>query len=840
MPKISVISPVYNSEKYILDCLNSLNLQTFKDFEAIFINDGSTDNTLQIMEEYQKTHKWLKIITIENHGQGYCRNLGLTKAKGEYVLFIDSDDAISINALEKSHNLIEKDKSDFCLFTWSKFRDKDENDIKVKLNKKFLKQSLLEGDECVSLLKISPYYTVNNLYRRNFLINNDVKYAEGYIYEDVPFWVKAVTNAKKISILNEKLYIIRVNQSSTTNTNFQTDKHSKSFIKAVNESLKQINKFNDNRDYSGFYSYALDKFLYYYAVRVPRKYKEEFIDEFLNLMQNVKINHKINGKLNLIIEKYDIYKMKRKNLFKLVILLYKCKRYALALKRRLKIRLPIKKIKKYLKTCIIDSYYNKKVDDKYIFVQSKNCSDLASNMFYIIKELNKNYQDYKVFLPLNKSKIKSKKEIIDNYNLNVNIIKAYTLKYYKIIYKSKYLFTDSTFFKNYIKKDEQIIVNTWHGTALKKMGRDNIESAFELGNVQKNFLLSDYLVYPSKFMENKFLDAYMVRNLYSGEILNTGYPRNGVFYDQKREKVLRDELNLTNKKVYVYMPTWRGTMTNKENDEQIEKIIKYLEEIDSQLKENQLFFVKLHLFVNKKINFEGFKNIKPFPKKIETYDFLNIADVLITDYSSVFFDFANTGKKIILFAYDEENYLKSRGLYIEFKDLPFPKVYTVKELIKEINNKKVIDYSQFQKKYCQYDSINSTTELCNRVIGKKVKKNLPKNNHLIYISGSNVEFLVTKYLLLLDQIDYKNKNYYFLINSNVLKNNLEFVKLIDGKVSYIPLHSYIHKPLLKTKKALQKSLIKEIKRGYGNIKFDDVTYIGKKNKYKKIIDELKK
>ncbi len=842
--EITIIVPAYNAEKYIIECIQSVANQTYKNFEMIIINDGSIDNTKKIVEDEQKKYNWLKLINIQNHGQGYARNLGLKNANGKYILFLDADDILSFLTLEKSYNQIKKDNSDFCFFKWSKFKNETKKNIRVKENTLLPAKCLLEGAECLDMLYLTPYYTVNNLYKKEFLLNNNIKYGEGYIYEDVPFWLKVITKAKKISILDEKLYIIRINTRSTTNINHQTDKHYKSYLSALTECMKYLKSTKNKADYNGFYRYSLDKFLYYYRKRVPKKYRNDFIEGYIKIMEGTKIQNKKNLNLLKIAEKLDVFNGHSKLKLKLLIIIYNLKGKYNLIKRKRIIKI-LKLIRKNIRQGIIDKYYNSKINDKVVFIQSKNCSDLASNMFYITKEIYENYKNYKIIIPLDKDKVSCIRDRLNYYKINVKIIKSYTLKYYKYLYKSKYLFTDSTFFRNYLKKDNQIIINTWHGTALKKMGKDNIESAFEIDNVQKNFLISDYLVYPNKFMENQFLDAYMIRDLYNGKILNVGYPRNSVFFDRNREKELREQLNLKNKKIYIYMPTWRGVMTNKENEKQIKIINQYLQYIDNNLDDNQIFYVKLHLFVNNQIDFTKFTKIKPFPKNLETYDFLNLADILITDYSSVFFDFANTGKKIILFAYDEEEYLSSRGLYLKFGELPFPIVKNVEDLIKELKNENYKKYNEFQKKYCEFDSYDATKKLCNIIFNKhNNKERRNKKFNLVYISDGNIELAANNYFTYL--LNKNDINCYFLIDQQILKNNLNFVKILNEKVNYIPLTNKIFISLIEKirikifndKKLMDKCLFREALRNFGNISFNKIIYIGRENKYKKIIEKI--
>ena len=119
--KVSVIVPVYNVEKYLKDCLDSVVNQTLEDIEIICVNDGSTDNSLAILEEYAEKDSRIKIITQENKGLGGARNTGLYHANGEYISFIDSDDWIELNTFEELYNMSKNLDLDMLMFQMKVF-----------------------------------------------------------------------------------------------------------------------------------------------------------------------------------------------------------------------------------------------------------------------------------------------------------------------------------------------------------------------------------------------------------------------------------------------------------------------------------------------------------------------------------------------------------------------------------------------------------------------------------------------------------------------------------------------------------------------------------------------
>ena len=136
MTKISIIVPVYNVEKYLKECLDSLINQTLEDIEIICINDGSTDNSLAILEEYQKKDSRIKVFSQRNQGVSAARNLGIEKATGEYLTFLDSDDRLELNTCEILYKETIAKNSDFLFFGLVNDKNKKSDQRLVELLKK--------------------------------------------------------------------------------------------------------------------------------------------------------------------------------------------------------------------------------------------------------------------------------------------------------------------------------------------------------------------------------------------------------------------------------------------------------------------------------------------------------------------------------------------------------------------------------------------------------------------------------------------------------------------------------------------------------------------------------
>ena len=367
---------------------------------------------------------------------------------------------------------------------------------------------------------------------------------------------------------------------------------------------------------------------------------------------------------------------------------------------------------------------------------SKNGTDIAGNIFRLIQELvSGDYGELTIVLAYTHEAKKRIVAILKRYNLfkMTNLVEYDTNKFFSILGRAKYFITDCFIPFEYIKRENQILVSTSHGTPIKKMGRDCTTEA--QGLIQNTHILADYQTYSSDYMFEKLFSAFMEKDLFKGHALKSGYARNCIFFNSERSQQVKEELNINSLIAYAYLPTFRGTAASFNNIEQIDDVVKYCDELDQLMDDNEILFVKLHNFNKEKINFSNYKHICAFPEDYEVYDVLNAMDGLITDYSSVLFDFAVSKKKIILFQYDSEDYNKTRGTYLDLKQLPFPIVDTVESLYKEISTPKNYDDSEFYSIYCQYESPNATRNICRTIflnspscqefcIPKKSKKNI--------------------------------------------------------------------------------------------------------------------
>lgn len=446
-------------------------------------------------------------------------------------------------------------------------------------------------------------------------------------------------------------------------------------------------------------------------------------------------------------------------------------------------RLRFRQARKYSR--IYRYYYHSDVDAKMVFIESRNGRDIAGNMLRILLEIRAQYgSEYRIITAARKESMETVKGIVSAYHLeDVKICEYESVEYFKYLWRAKYLFNDMAFPTCFIKKPEQVCTNTWHGTPLKMMGRCSASDCDKMANVQCNLLFSDYFVVPNTYYEDKMCDAYDMNGLYRGKILHEGYPRNAIFFDDKMRQETRARYNLDDKKVYIYMPTFREQGSRHQDDAQKEALLQYFEILDKRLQDDEVFYVKLHYFVREGMDLSGFQHIMDFPTGIETYEFLNTADCLVTDYSSVFYDFANTGRKIIRFVYDEETYNHNRGQYEQPVELPFPKVYTAEELAEVLHKPVHYDDAAFRAMYDTFDNRDAASKLVRHIIGgekccEEVSLHSSKEKVLLYGGNLALNGITTSLRSLMDYIQ-DDREYYICWSQNAVwgkPENLQRIK----------------------------------------------------------------
>lgn len=282
--KVSVIVPVFNVEKYLRDCLDSVVNQTLEDIEIICVNDGSTDNSLAILEDYAEKDSRIRIINQENKGLSGARNTGMKHVQGEYILFLDSDDWLNDDALFELYWSHLYDNLDMLFFQTV---DYYEEDGRYELNQfggmtaidDSFEGKIFNYKDVAPIIFKMPHSAFNKLYSTSFLQRINASFPEGINYEDLAFFYDVFLKAEKVSILKKELLFYRIRENSISTSGGEKSFDIFKSLRLVNNSLKNIKIIVNNylQDYLMFIIVNL-KFVF---VRLKDEYKNDYFKAML-------------------------------------------------------------------------------------------------------------------------------------------------------------------------------------------------------------------------------------------------------------------------------------------------------------------------------------------------------------------------------------------------------------------------------------------------------------------------------------------------------------------------------------------------------------------------------
>lgn len=380
---------------------------------------------------------------------------------------------------------------------------------------------------------------------------------------------------------------------------------------------------------------------------------------------------------------------------------------------------------KYLYFYIFNKTNNEMIIFEAYMGRSFSCSPKAIYMELLKDKKYKNYKFIWAFKEPEKYKFLKRKR-------NTVIIKYASSKYYRYYSKAKYWITNSRLPEVIKKRKNQVYVQCWHGTPLKKLGYDisvvGGNAMNSINDIRKKYKNDskryNYIISPSHFCTNKFISAFNLQR--KNIIKEIGYPRDDylINYAVKDANRIKSKLKIPlDKKIILYAPTWR--------DNEHESGIGYTYQLNldfnklrEKYSEKYIILFKSHYFISNYIDLSKYKG---FVYNVSDYSDINdlyiISDLLITDYSSVFFDYANLKKPIIFYMYDLDEYkTKLRDFYIDLSELPGPIARTQKKLQKEIDGIESYEkrylkkYEKFNKKYNYLNDGKSSKRFIKEII----------------------------------------------------------------------------------------------------------------------------
>ena len=305
IPRVSVIIPVYNVDQYLAQCLDSVINQTFKDIEIICINDCSTDNSLNILKDFAQKDIRINILDLkENKGVSNARNLGLSLAKAEFIVFIDSDDWVTTDHIEILYNQIKKSNTDFVCSDFYTYDNKNIINTGIYVDIAYNKIITSEKDKRIYLqhlkfLSLSQVWA--KIFKKSFITKNNISFSQLKSYEDNVFMWESIVKATGFIFIKNKSYYYRVNRSASL-TNLNTFNEKISFFKI----LYILNQQPCYEKYiSDFYTYiSIDTCYYIEKISIKEARKILVIFKTMFYKKNWKLNYKhinLRNKIRLFI-----------------------------------------------------------------------------------------------------------------------------------------------------------------------------------------------------------------------------------------------------------------------------------------------------------------------------------------------------------------------------------------------------------------------------------------------------------------------------------------------------------------------------------------------------------
>lgn len=724
---LSCVIPVYGAEKYLRKCFDSILSSPHAHMvEVIAINDGSPDGSAAILDEYASKYDNFIAIHQDNIGGAPTINKGLHLAKGQYVTIIDNDDWLADNTLEIFIEYAKKYPNVDIIATQvvKKWADKSE----IVHDVKYIQH--LEVVESASkkpvLMNDSVY--LGKMFKMEFLRSRSIYMDASLLYADKPFVAMALASAKGILLVPEIGYFWRKREDE--NNLSITDKiHSLDNLadrirstRIVKFELKArgFDYWTDTIDYFNCHRifWAMNKksnninYLRNFA-RVTKPYFSEInLEKMTNLSDEQKFI--VQTIRDYSHEEFALLYLKRKLLNNVN------QKYTSFFKKRI-----LGLLSQHSENKLKHIALNEDFDQQLVVFESNFGKSYSGNPKYIYEELLRQKRSMRVVW------VYQGKEKLKDIPGNVVQVHRGTPEYFNYLARAGYWVNNIRFTVTY-KPKNTVYLQTWHGTPLKRLGLD-IEVSGPEAEARESFLKEsrnwDYLLAQNEYSRQIFKRAFDVQ----GEVLVHGYPADDVLLSISEDLAnkIKSKIGLPKeKKVVLYAPTWRDDARKGNSWEYTFDLKMDFETMRAELSSDYVVLLRLHHLIADKLDLSGFEDfIFDVSHYDDTTEILAISDLLITDYSSIFFDYMTTKKPVLFYMYDLDVYqTKLRGFYLNvYNDLPGPIIDNFNDLLIAIKNVESLSriysekYQQLYEVYC-----GKQTDSSAKLIVDKVFKKLPK------------------------------------------------------------------------------------------------------------------
>lgn len=832
--KVSIILPVYNTSKYLEQCMESLLNQTLEEIEIIAVNDGSTDNSLEILKRYQSENpNKVYVYNIENHGVSFARNFGLSKANGEYIWFVDSDDFTESEACERLYHKAVTDGNDLVLF--SRY-DVDGQTGERTGNKTFhFNQNFRASEKPYEMVKLSPF-PWNKFIKRELL--NNVSFPEGIRFEDLPISFILFTRAKNIGVINDFLYDYRVQVGFLSRFTESTLDIVKAidFLKKTLEADGTVSIYEKELEYITIrhFCYRFEQLLTLYSnedfelkkrlINVLFDYLEK---NYTNMAENPYLLYNLPDRIYRLTDFYLSkkalldYVEKTNNITSEEQALYNAElteKYSPSPKKSK--AFDVIREKQEEESLLFNTKQKAGLTENTVLLVSKAKKGISSSLLSILIFINENYPQMKTVVACGKKSVDKLKDLLKNYNLeNTEIIKRGGEKYVNYTALSEYVIADCPLEYYFTPSENQKYINVMTDHTVSKEIIKRNDKDFEFSSVQRSIMISSFTAYNSKSSRANLEENLGVFGL-GVKSLSPVCPETDII----GRNDIKGQLGLSNKKVILLVPKYKAG-DDRTPVKAFRKYMASLIQLDCEMTEDEIAYLCLDEFP-----FEAdtsiFKHIKPMPEKYDLFDFIGSADAVVTNYHSLLTSCKNIASKILRYITDEKMYIESSELEIDDDEY-----YTCTDICSLINQiraiekvnadceisnecKKIFDAADSGKEVASSDSDEATVLY---YLGGKLTENRIRTFKRIARNNP-----IKRYYLAFDEAknpDYREQVYGMLKSINYMPIRYDTISSFDQKT--ISTICSKGKPPLFGKDKLEESRRNERNKYFGNASFDE-------------------
>lgn len=665
--KVSIILPVYNVEKYLSACLDSLLAQTLEEIEIVAVNDGSTDGSLQILQAYQSLNpEKLFIFSTENHGVSRARNYGFAHSHGEYVWFVDSDDFVEPDACRLLYEKATADGNDLVLFRY--YNVDSETGVRKEYITSCHNQNFRVADKPYELPAISPYPWIKFIHRDLF---NGLCFPEGIRFEDLPVAYLLAVKARSIGYVDQCFYNYRKNVGFLSRLTPST-LHIRNAIIFMKEEMEKLGLFEQYQTELDFiavrhFFYRFWKLLTNYETD-QKELKLQLINELFDYMESSipdwENNHYVRYSLPPHIGRLLCLYGSRQEMISFVeacngMTVQQQKAWIKDYKLSHKTSPSYQPAEMIHREKTSSQFYgfaytgSLAPDPEQILLEASRGKEIPTWILKLLVHLLRNFGEHQIIVSLTQEKHALFQALLNRYlsdstvlSENITLVCPDSEEYGKILALSGYVITDGPL-PYYFRKEEGQFVLLYCGHNLyPETVLNTPDSTADTGLWQHTMFMADCLYFNNVQNRDIYLQECMTANICKTPYIIGSSTHIPVIPNESHREKLRRSLQMDSMQTILYAPLLPGSYI-ADTEQTFRNFMAALYIFDCELSDHQVLY--LHLDHEREIDFSEFRHIKEMPKDFDVPDFAAACDIFVSDYHNALSAKFSTGTQIIRF-----------------------------------------------------------------------------------------------------------------------------------------------------------------------------------------------